>query len=217
MLEDGGCQVSGLCNRHYALWRRNRNRSGFSGIGILACRACGEPLVSHAISAPCPVWAESGRRAGPADRRTASSGGIPAALTAVVFRPWPRATDAAPAVPTDQLLRWPGRAPTDLQPRWVWANGEPSGLSAASIPPLDPDGVDFVGLDLDRSRVVHRQAIGNRDGPYLVAGDPNSQGDADFLGNDPRTLEAYYRKPVTPVQSIGVDLTVAVGGHEKGT
>ena len=40
---------------------------------------------------------------------------------------------------------------------------------------------------------------------------------ADFLGNDPRTLEAYYRKPVTPVQSIGVDLTVAVGGHEKGT
>ena len=88
----------------------------------------------------------------PADRRTASSGGIPAALIAVVFRPWPRATDAAPAVPTDQLLPWPRRAPTDLQPRWVWANGEPSGLSAASIPPLDPDGVDFGGLDLDRSR-----------------------------------------------------------------
>ena len=40
---------------------------------------------------------------------------------------------------------------------------------------------------------------------------------ADFLGNDPRTLETYYRQPVAPVRSIGMDLTAAVSAIEKGT
>lgn len=40
---------------------------------------------------------------------------------------------------------------------------------------------------------------------------------ADFLGNDPRTLETYYRKPVAPVRSIGIDLTAAAASHQKGT
>ena len=29
---------------------------------------------------------------------------------------------------------------------------------------------------------------------------------ADYMGNDPNTLERYYRKPVTPVRRLGVDL-----------
>ncbi len=30
---------------------------------------------------------------------------------------------------------------------------------------------------------------------------------ADYMGNDPVTLERYYRQPVTPVMKLGVDLT----------
>jgi integrase len=38
---------------------------------------------------------------------------------------------------------------------------------------------------------------------------------ADYLGSDSRTVERYYRKPVAPVRSLGIDL--AATAQEKGT
>jgi len=29
---------------------------------------------------------------------------------------------------------------------------------------------------------------------------------ADYMGNDPVTLERYYRQPVTPIMRLGIDL-----------
>ena len=40
---------------------------------------------------------------------------------------------------------------------------------------------------------------------------------ADFLGNDSRTVERYYRKPVSPVRSTGMDLAAVAADYKKGT
>ena len=37
---------------------------------------------------------------------------------------------------------------------------------------------------------------------------------ADYLGNDPSTLERFYRKPVTPVRRVGVNITARAAGLE---
>lgn len=45
-----------LCEAHYAAWRRaGRGRSrSFTGLGVLACKLCGRPLLEHGME-PCPL------------------------------------------------------------------------------------------------------------------------------------------------------------------
>ena len=38
---------------------------------------------------------------------------------------------------------------------------------------------------------------------------------ADYMGNDPVTLERYYRHPVTPVMRLGIDLAARAAGGDS--
>ena len=35
---------------------------------------------------------------------------------------------------------------------------------------------------------------------------------ADYMGNDPVTLERYYRKPVSPIRKLGIDIAARAAG-----
>ena len=61
-----------LCSTHYQRWRkivvaqplglRSTSPRTFGGLGVIACRVCGGPVVEHEIG-PCPALDWSDRRA----------------------------------------------------------------------------------------------------------------------------------------------------------